>query len=265
MLQQSSLANAINTIELFEEIENALKDLDSNALVVFDVDETLIISLDRIRRKNSELFIQQLNNTYFSTIQDDKHKEYLHSIQLLMSEQKLIEPKIQELIKNLQEKNIRVIALTNISTGSYHAINSMEDWRYRQLYDLGIDLSIHNPEILTFNQLPKGRSAHPIFYKGILATARSCQKGKTLTELLNQLNWKPSKIVFFEDCKSHAQSVYDCMLKLGIPCEVYHYLATQSNVEPINIEIAQFQYDYLLKNQIWINEETAAFLINNNQ
>ena len=256
----------IKTIFSLKEAQHQLELLDSNALVIFDVDETLIISLDKIRRKHPEEIISQFTKIYFNDrVKDIGHQEYLDSIRLKMSEQKLIESQSAEIIDKLHKKNIRVIALTHMHAGRFSTIQSMEEWRYQQLYNLAIDLTIGNPTNLILKNLPKGTISHPVFHKGILATSRSCSKGQALVELLKQLNWQPSSIIFFDDYQEHVNSVYDEMKKLNIPCTAFHYRTTEIMDTSINFELAKFQYQYLFEHETWLDDNHATKIMNNKQ
>lgn len=253
----------IKTIFSLKQAQSTLEHLDSNALVVFDVDETLIISIDKIRRRHPENIINQFTQVHFDNlIKDVAHKEYLDSIRLKMSAQKLVDLESPHLINKLQAKNIRVIALTHMRAGSYYTIESMEEWRYKQLYDLGIDLSVHNPNNIILKNLPMGQKSHPVFHKGILATSRSCSKGQALAELLKQLNWIPSSITFFDDYEEHANFVNEEMEKLNIPCISFHNRATEMINSIIDIELALFQYQYLIKHEKWLSDIQARELMN---
>jgi len=253
----------IQTILSLNEVQSALESLDSNTLVVFDVDETLIVALDKIRRKNPAEIINQVKKDYYhNQVKDVAHKEYLDSIKFKMCAQKLIEPESALLIKNLQGRNIRVIALTHMRAGRFSAIESMQEWRYQELYNLGIDMSVYNPHALVLKNLPMGHVSHPVFHKGILVTSQSCSKGQTLAELLRQLEWKPSSVIFFDDLEEHINSVSEEMEKMGIACRAFHYRATEALDLTVNVELAAFQYQYLLKHGTWVSDVQAMELMN---
>lgn len=248
-----------------KEAQEVLEKLDENALVVFDVDETLILVKDKIRRKHPEKIIADFNMMHFDTvIEDVERKERLDSIILKTAQQELIEPESAQIVKNLQSKNIKVIALTHMHAGKYSTLESMEEWRFKQLYDLNINFEINNSMTIILKNFPMVRNSHPIFYKGILATARSCQKGEALAELLNQLQWKPSIVVFFDDSFCHIESVHKEILKLNIPCIAFHYKATEIIANNIDFGIAKFQYKYLLKHEKWLGDEEAQYLMEYN-
>lgn len=253
-----AIQNDIRKITTLREAYAVLDSLDEKALVVFDVDETLIVSIDKIRRKNPEAIINAITKIYFdAVIQDILYREYLQSIKFNMAEQKLVEPESVALISALQSKNIRVIALTHMHAGVYYTIENMEEWRYKQLYDLGIDLSIHNPMKIVLTQLPMGRNSYPVLHKGIVPTSKSCSKGQVLAGLIEQLGYKPSRVVFFDDYLEHVCSVQQEMDGLGIPCTVFHYVATEHMQEDIDVELAIFQYKYLITHEKWLSDVQA--------
>jgi Protein of unknown function (DUF2608) len=259
----------VRTIYSLNESEDILQALDSNVLVIFDVDETLIISQDKVRRKHPEIIIAALKQDHFENqVLDGQQRDHLDSIMLNMAEQQLIEPQSPDLIKHLQSRGIRVIALTHMHTGEYFTIPNMEEWRYNQLYRLGIDMSVHNPVNITLNNLPRGRTSHPVFHKGILATSRSCQKGEALTELiaelLSKLGYKPSCVVIYDDLIEHLNSVGEQMKILQIPCIAFHYQATSIMDPTINVDIAAYQYAHLVAHQQWLSDRQVRALLQNN-
>jgi Protein of unknown function (DUF2608) len=85
-----------------------------------------------------------------------------------------LEPITVNLIKQLQNRGIKVIALTHFNTGSLGGplglIPSLPVWRWNKLKEIDIDFSSSFPEQqeLIFSQFTSKSGRHPIFYKGIL-------------------------------------------------------------------------------------------------
>jgi hypothetical protein len=263
MMLYGSLSAQIRTISSLHEAITDLECLDDRGLVVFDVDETLIVAVDKIQRRPPETITSALKKTYFhDKITDIAQWEYLDSIIWKMLGQKLIEPESPALIKALQSRNIRIIALSHMHAGAYCAIENMQEWRYNQLCNLGIDLSVNNSGDIVFTDLPIGRLSHPVIYKGIFATSRSCTKGQALAAFIKQLKYKPSSVVFFDDLIEHINTVDHEMELLGIPCIAFHYKATELMQEAIDQELAIFQYNYLIKHEQWLSDKQAAELMN---
>lgn len=252
----------IRTIFSLKEVKATFDAITPDTLVIFDVDETLIVAKDKIRRKNPAKITADFRKTYFeNVIEDTAHKEYLDSILLKMTGQELVEPESAIIIKKLQERGVRVIALTHMHAGKQYLIESLQEWRFKQLYDVGIDVSIHNETNILFHNLPRGRVEYPLFYKGVLVTSRSCEKGEVLRAFLAHLNWKPASVIFFDDYEIQGQSVHNEMMKLNISCTVYHYRATELLDMSINIEMAKFQYEHLIKHKQWLSDSEAEALM----
>lgn len=252
----------VREIFSLKEAQEVLALVDHNALVVFDTDETLIVSVDKIRRRHPESILSDIRQAYFYDVDlQETRRDYLDSIKLKMAAQKLIEPESAALIGALQARNVRVITITHIHAGSYCAIESMQEWRYKQLCDLGIDLSINNPTTIVLDNLPMGRSSFPVFYKGVLPTSKTCTKGQALAELIKRLNFRPSSVVFFDDYMEHIETVHQEMAQLGIPCTAFHYRVTERMQEPADVELAIFQYKYLIEHEQWLSDIQARALM----
>ena len=138
----------------------------------------------------------------------------------------LVEDAIPHLIKNLQERQMKIIILTASPVGRIDQIPSIEDWRDIELKRLGIDISDsfsnHSPTV--FNLLNRERGLYPLFKNGILLTnGDSNTKGNVLKAFLNLLDWKPSKIIFVDDRMTYLNSVEATLSDLGIHHLGIHY------------------------------------------
>ena len=195
----------ITEINSLQEALNSLKHLNKNALVLFDIDRTLIA------------------------------RNECHNLDSDISAVSAVETITAPIIKELQHRGIKVIALTRGTnntiptkyvTGTHGIIESAQDWRYTKLLLVGINFSTSFPiSEIVFNQLPIVRgSSHPMFYKGILLTAGN-DKGIVLDTFLNFIKWRPSKIVFFDDKKKHLDAVQREMKQRDIPFQGYWYHA----------------------------------------
>ena len=253
-----SLSAEIRTIQSLNEALTEFDLLDNQALVIFDVDETLIVAQDKIRRKilNHDLN-EFIKKSFDDLLVNDDHKERLESIRKLMTMRSLLEQSSPDIIKNLQARGIRVIALSDLHVGKYGVIDNLEAWRFKQLSDLGIDLSIHNATDIVFKNLPLTRNHYPVMYKGIFLTAYSCSKGVAIKALIDELGLKPSRVLFLDDRMNHVKSVDMEMAKWEIPCIAYHYRAFELLDNSVDIEIARLQYQYLMTHEIWLSDVDA--------
>lgn len=191
IIEINSLSQALGTLHY----------LNNKSLVLFDIDKTLVT----------------------------KNRGYDLDSPLV----KAVEPITAQVIKEMQERGIKVMALTRgtnpiipiqYKTGKHGIIESAQDWRYAKLLLIGIDFSTSFPVgKIVFQQLPilRGKT-HPMFYKGILFSAGN-DKGVVLGTFLDYIQWKPSKIVFFDDKKEHLDTVGTEMKKRNIPYQGYWY------------------------------------------
>ena len=53
---------------------------------------------------------------------------------LFTAKYELVDPRIPDIIKGLQSKGVKVIALTSCPTGAHQQIGKIEDWRVRHLF-----------------------------------------------------------------------------------------------------------------------------------
>lgn len=123
-------------------IENHISNLDENALVVFDVDYTLLVPMDCILAPAGEEHFQK----FMKKLRDlQEEGEILGSRISLQAQVTLVDKKILSLLKSLKQRHVKVIALTAMPTGRLGDVSNAEEWRVRQLASLGIylDWSFH--------------------------------------------------------------------------------------------------------------------------
>lgn len=175
---------------------------------------------------------------------------------LTQAQRPLIEPMIINKIKKLQARGVRVITCTSMNTGPYGLLSSMQEWRYNHLKTLGFEGSFDD---LVINLYLSGRK--PVFYKGMFATDVA-PKGPALGALLDAINLHPKKIIFFDDDPSYQDSVKAECMKRCISFQGYLYQGAPLLVW--DEELARFQADYLVKNQVWLSDMKAREHMNSN-
>ncbi|MFV0339914.1 MAG: DUF2608 domain-containing protein [Parachlamydiaceae bacterium] len=240
-------------------IQSKIGQLDEQALVVFDVDFTLIIPKDQILQPAGEAYYQ-IFLTKLRAMKEEGAR--LGSIIALQAEVALVNPCSLTLLDQLKDRQIKTITLTAMPTGRFGTFESAEDWRFKQLKDLGIDLSWSFPEkpYIEFNSLDPSK-ANPVFKKGILASAKH-PKGQVLAAFLNQLNLKPSHVIFIDDRMEYIHSVEAELDKAGIPHTSFHYTEALDASQTFDKALADFQLDYLLQHGTWLNDAQAEAILN---
>lgn len=254
------LNSLIIETENLDQISQEFQKLDSEALVVFDVDGTLIVPNDLILKPCGEKKLQAFMRTLRS--EDPDKKKHLESIVLHQSQISLVNKKVVKLIHNLQSRKIRAVALTAMDTGQLGIIPSMEDWRFRQLANFNIRFDKAFTSVLDPIRFEEfyGKGTTPVFKKGILASSKY-SKGEVLTAFLKQMNFKPSKIIFIDDRLHFITSVEEALEKMQIPHVSFFYKEVFNEPVVLDEQLADFQLQYLLDNEVWLTDDEAKKLI----
>lgn len=230
-------------------LQPSLDQLESGDWLIVDIDDTVIAPSAMMFRTQSPhcKLIDKLK-----TLPDS---DITVSIWRLNRKVMLVEKEWPAIINALQKRGVIVIALTQMHTGSFGKIPSMERWRTQELKALGITFSafaINDVEILIAGEKPA------TLYQGILFTG-SHTKVATFVSFINKYG-KPSKLVFIDDRIEHVKSLEKLCTEMNILFEGYHYQAV--NHLPYNSEkdFGTIQTKNLQNDSIWLEDEDAQKL-----
>jgi hypothetical protein len=243
-------------------VERCVDSLDDQALVVFDVDATLIQPRDRIRWK----CCQDYRRKAFEKFPVSKEElDRVMSLIDLRAKFFLLEPMTHHLIEKLEKKNIRTIALTAMNPGKSGLIPDKEEWRFESLHNLGIDFERSFPGLnrINFEEFEGKEGVVPSFRHGIISSSAH-PKGEVLCSFLKQINWKPSVIIFVDDKIEQVDSVEKELNNLNIPHIAFHYTFVEDHPIQLDEKVASFQVDHLFKYNEWLGEEEAKTMMDNN-
>lgn len=262
----SLFSSNITEIDSITQAQEELQRAGNKTLVVFDMDETLIIRADSMVHvlykdiKNFDPtdadFAKQLREDLEKFTASKKDPESLNKkLALAVSLQARfipVEAKAVEIIKNLQARKVRVVALTAAS-----AKKSVQKDRLSHLHQIGLDFSDSFAlKEAGFDKFPKKFKFRPAFCYGILCTSE-VPKGEVLAAFLDKIGWKPDKVIFFDDYHHHCESVDGEMSKRGIPARCYWYRAVFKNKTKLNQKVVKYQFDYWMKYQDFVPENEA--------
>lgn len=269
-------ATIIETATL-KPVKQSLELVDKQTLVIFDVDEVLIVAKDQILLSP---YKHQLNvlNKELKAKHNEKEAQVLWSIAFKNRKSELVDPAVISIFNTLRAKDIKTILLTNAWTGPFGTIPLLEDWRIQELKNFGIEVdgSFPNTELIVFtnltgiasnkvtssiaNSLSKNAqetSRIPVFKKGVLFTAER-DKGALLKTFLDKVNWHPNKIIFVDDRAKNLDSVQAYCNSAGIQFCGFHYTAVvDRKVLPLNEQRAKFQFEVLEKEKRWLSDQQA--------
>ncbi len=238
-----------------EYIEKAL--LGPDALVLFDVDSTLIVPDDAILRPANEDFLEELLGGDF--IQSSPAgRRYLYREILLQAPHSLVDPGSVACIQRLQERGVPVLAFTGAPSGHVGAVASVADWRIEELRHFGFDFSGMFAEKGAI-ELPKSpdKEFSPRFKSGILFSSLH-PKGAVLQEFLHAIGWAPQRVVLVDDELEYVQSVGRALEALGISYTGFHYTAARELPGSLEREVAQLQVLLFLEQGQWLDGSHAT-------
>ncbi|WP_341792482.1 DUF2608 domain-containing protein [Rickettsia endosymbiont of Gonocerus acuteangulatus] len=228
------------------EILDWIKNVHTNALIFLDVDDTIITP-------ESVTFRKSPYNQMLDRIKENKNNydnfEEIVSNWRLQRKVMLIGEDWKQVLNNLK-KDYLVYALTQMNTGEFGNIPSMQEWRYKELRNLGIEFS-DNKELVIYNTAKKDDA---VFYKGIFITGNHSKSG-TLAKFSKEL--QASFIVFVDDRKKHIEDVKDYCEKNNIGFLGILFDGLKNLLGEPDPKLAQFQEQYLIENAQWLEDAEA--------
>lgn len=251
----SKKSSDITTIKSFKEVD--FKDISSETLVIFDVNDTIYQAVDTYLANEESPQAYDFRTKVIKQHPEVQDWNILSSIVLDETKRVLIEPSIIETINQLKNRHIPVIALNGLGTGSFGIIKSLPEWRYNQLKSLGFEGSF---ESLIFSLELDG---HPMFYKGLLATGIPAKdkpyKGPVLGSFLDYMKLQPNQMIMFDDSKEALLSVAQECKKRNIKFHGYEYKG--AHIPKWNEPLVEFQLNYLIKHKKWLSDEQAQTIM----
>lgn len=272
LLVLASCSNQQSRIQEINSLEQASTILDTagkNALVIFDVDDTLTYPTDTIRQSDfwgqhsaeGREFYRKLDEHIKSSSNPDEVSGLIMSKIFLAEKPQAVELQTVSLVKKLQDRGIKVIALTNWPTREIGSIPSMAIWRFDKLVQVGINFSASfEQQEIVLNSRQAADGKHPMFYKGILLTD-GVSKGSVLGMFLDAVHYKPDQIIFFDDQVKQIESVKNEANARGIPYHCFIYKAAEQLPRHYDPAIIDLQSEYLIKKHEYITEEQARELL----
>lgn len=252
----SNVSSLIVEVPNLDKFEKAVENIDQQTLVMFDVDDTLIIPKDLILQYSARYKMSEYAKEALEKAKVDSCKMYgnedLHSEIFAKTEFEIVNPKVIGIINSLKKRNIKTIAFTKMHTGRYGVIPSLEDWRIEQLKKLKLDFSGSFSQFKELKLL-ENIAAKPLFKQGVLC-ADNLDKGPALSLFLKRVGLKPSKVIFIDDNLKFLQSVEEALKSLRIEFIGFHYTEVANRAVVINEDVAKFQLTHLFKTGEWLRD-----------
>ncbi|MFH0898372.1 MAG: DUF2608 domain-containing protein [bacterium] len=263
----------IKEISSIQKIKKELDRADHDTLVIFDVDDTLTYNVNVpfqpwfLKTDAGKKFYAQLEKHSQSKKDPRDYEKHILGNRLLKFTNQPLESNIVEIIRKLQNRGIKVIALTHANTGSLGRtiIPSLPKWRYEKLRDVGIDFSSSfEQQEIPLTNLTSQANRHPLFYRGIVMTD-DFPKGEVLAEFLDVTKLEPKKVIFIDDRIHYVQSVHNEMQKRGIDFKGYVYRAIDALPQVFDQKILDYQLKHLKEHDEFISDEQVKLALSRNR
>jgi hypothetical protein len=244
-------------------IEQTLQSVDTDTLVIFDVDDVLMHADDQILKSKNADACKVLVKKLKQQVGKDKIQE-VTSIILLTRKNSPVDLSMVNIIEDLQKRDIKVLALTNCATGKFGLIPNTENWRIAELSKHGyyFDKSWKNLKDINLKSLMKvTNDANPIYKAGIVFVDQTGAKGPVLDAFLTYATIKPKKIIFIDDKSKNLVSVEEFAKQHNIEFIGIEYTKALEEKEVLNTDIAQLQFEVLKKEKKWLSDSEAAELL----
>lgn len=254
----------IHSIDSIEEAQDELCGANRQTLIVFDVDETLTSNTDvglflvyppeNVPEHDRDFVNKSLvaRRALTEKIGGDQMRSLFNSFYMIKGVNRLVEPSLPEIIRHLNAREIKVIALTKIPPGHFGSVSCGRALRFLTLLRLGIDFSASfKHQEIVFDTLTPYNGDFPVFYNGILFANYHNDKGSVLGAFFDRVGWSPQKVVFFDDYKENLEDVSREMVRRGIPFQGYWYRGAEHQARPpFDRACAEVQLDYLVRYQV---------------
>ncbi|MCH9616937.1 MAG: hypothetical protein SP1CHLAM9_02360 [Chlamydiia bacterium] len=208
----------------FSESTKHIKGLDTDTLVIFDVDSVLTIPKTPLfHPKNFSHYKQAISDFYKQISREEKHLVNHH---IIAHDVMAVEHEAAAFVKKMQQEKATIIAMTNAKKGLYTDDNTLfSSVRKQQLNSVGIEFSGTFDLVHEFTQLKPTFSDYPAIDHGIIfSCGLDNTKGAVLHEFI-KFDRSYKKIILFDDKEKNIVSI-EKMLQVEFPeCEFFgfHY------------------------------------------
>lgn len=241
-------------------IEEELKRADEETLVIFDINDVLFESKELLfKEQNSDLLKELLN-------EGSKVPPILFSV-VVQGPVVYVDKNFVRIIRNLQNKNVKVIALTNGLVGSCGYVKSMEGLLIQQLHNLNYHLEKSWPNLKNAQiYITRSRDRKILFEEGIVFANKSISKtskGESLLAFFKYSGFYPKKVIFIDDKLKNLKSVSNVLEKEGIEFVGFEYTKARNRkyLPIITKEHAKLQLSILKKKHKLLSDDEISKIL----
>ena len=251
-------------------IEEELKEADKNTLVIFDINDVLFEQKELLFKKQNSTLLKNLLKEMSANMSNEE-EQTLYSV-VVQRPVVYVDENFVRIIHDFQNKNVKVIALTNGLVGTYGYVKSMDRLLIQQLRDLDYHLEkswldLNNAQIY----MTKSKDRKILFAEGIVFANKmisKASKGESLLAFFKYADFYPKKVIFIDDKLKNLKSVSNILEKQGVEFIGFEYTKAKNrkNSPVITKEHAKLQLSILKKrHKLLSDEEINKILHNNNE
>lgn len=237
-------------------IENQMKDLEEDSLVIFDCDNVLTM----VRVGTFEFQNQNFLKSYLCEKSVSKD-EFYDKIRLVLINENtyIVNQRMVDLVANLSKRNVRHMVATSYSVRPLKDVPDPMQWRIDNLHQVGYFFEKSWPDQkgdLALNDF--GTDHNPVFRGGILF-CDIFSKGDCIRSFFEYIGWTPKKIIFIDDLLRNLSDVGEFCDENKIEYVGIEYLESQriNSHIPFSDNLGKFQMDNLMDKSIWLKDEEA--------
>lgn len=227
----------VSTNEISVLMQAASK-LEPGDIAIFDYDD--VLAFTPYFTSTGPLSITPLFNRIKNSKKTNNNDEVVKEMSSLLKDAtyKSVAQEMPNFVKQLQERGVNTLVLTQLGAGSYGVIDSMAQWRISALKKLGynFDISWRNlkktsfdnaTQKITFPRVVIASPDIPVYMEGVLF-AGGFKKEEVLQMFLKHSKNKPNKIFFIDDSKKNVQAIQAVAEKLKVKYIGVHYTAVEN-------------------------------------
>ncbi|QQV74944.1 hypothetical protein H6P87_00486 [Rickettsia tillamookensis] len=243
----------INKVHDFKEVIEAVEQANNTSLVLFDVDDVIVMDTDESRLTHD--YRKELMKSIEKRL-TRKECELLLSVILKGKKSRFVNSDILKIFTLLKEKNIPAMGLTKLPTGKFGVIEDMIEWRVRELTELKVNFQEFSPleDEITIEDFNIGYGK-PTLKDGIIYTAEY-DKGSVLEYVLRKTDYYPQSIIFIDDIEENLLSLQETCKKLKINYQGFEFMGSAIVPEPdLDEQLEKIRFEILEKEYKWLTDE----------
>lgn len=246
------VSSQISKIFDMTHLTEAISDANHDSLVLFDVDDVLI--MDEHEYRLTHPYRRQWRKESKTRL-SDQERNLLFSIILAERDVRLVDPQIRNILGDLEKRQIPTMALTKLYTDKFGVIEKMQDWRIKELRAIDIDFAKLTPikEEIAMDELQIGYGV-PLLTEGVILTANR-DKANILEYVLHSKKYYPKSIIFVDDVLENLEVVQTLCDELKINFHGFEYLGAEQVPEiELDEKTEKIRFQILEQKHRWVPE-----------